>query len=339
MSAGNGLPAHRAANGGGRKTYWHLAGARRLPSSYEVVTSRLLYYVERGGFSVTLPTGEFYQRHQTGSPLQGAPWDELADPRATTYASYVALQSDAERHLARILETLDGGDYDRALPAAWTDTLAGVLSPLRYALHGLQMASAYLGQIAPAGRIAVAASFQAGDDVRRIQGVARRLAYLRTVRPGTGADGRERWQSDPAWQPLRRLVETLLVTYDWGEALIALNVCAKPRLDALILHEAAHAAEEAGDYVDSLLLRSYQPDATWQRAWTERLVQLALARGAASCRPAIEGWLSRWRPLADDAVRGLASLFADRADALAQAAAARADDWLASWMGGSEHAR
>jgi toluene monooxygenase system protein E len=28
------------------------------------------------------------------------------------------------------------------------------------------------------------------------------------------------WEQDPRWQPLRQFVERLLVTYDWGEALL-----------------------------------------------------------------------------------------------------------------------
>ena len=36
------------------KTYWHLAGARRMPTDYEIATSKLHYYVGRG-FEVEVP--------------------------------------------------------------------------------------------------------------------------------------------------------------------------------------------------------------------------------------------------------------------------------------------
>ena len=36
------------------KTYWHLAGARRMPTDYEVATSKLHYYVGRG-FEMAVP--------------------------------------------------------------------------------------------------------------------------------------------------------------------------------------------------------------------------------------------------------------------------------------------
>ena len=74
--------------------------ARRIPSDYEIGTSRLLYYVARGGFEVNLPTSAWYQRHQVASPLScGGRWElfeTFEDPRATTYGSYVRLQRDQE---------------------------------------------------------------------------------------------------------------------------------------------------------------------------------------------------------------------------------------------------
>ena len=52
-----------------RKTYWHLEGARRVPTDYEVATSRMLYYVGRG-FEVEVPLSDWYRRYQQGSTLE-----------------------------------------------------------------------------------------------------------------------------------------------------------------------------------------------------------------------------------------------------------------------------
>jgi toluene monooxygenase system protein E len=79
-----------------RKTYWHLGAGRRLPSDYEIATSRLLYHVDRGGFALELPTSDFYRRHQAQSLLVSDRWDEVSDPRATTYTKYVDLARERE---------------------------------------------------------------------------------------------------------------------------------------------------------------------------------------------------------------------------------------------------
>ena len=310
------------AMGGSRKTYSHLEGTRRLPTAYEIATSRLLYYVDRGGFAVELPTSDWYRRYQAGSPLvaarAGSPataWEAFEDPRATTYASYVRLQHDRELFIARVLDEASIARQDPTLPRAWLEALERTLSPLRFVYHGLQMIAAYVAHLAPSGRITVAATFQTGDELRRVHGIAFRLAQLRaTAGPRFGDDGRQRWQSDPSWQPLRRTIETLLVTYDWGEALVALNVCVRPMVDELFLVGLAALAERHGDYADAQVLRSFADDGVWQRAWTDRL--LRLARGSQKGdgdgdamndrRDAIARWIEDWRPRAAAAVHAAA---------------------------------
>ncbi len=310
-----------------RKTYSHLAGARRIPTTYEITTSKLLYYFDRGGFALELPTSEWYRRYQVGSPIGAAlpagstpGWEAFEDPRATTYASYVRQQRDREAFVACVLDAPSVARQDPALPAPWLETLERTLSPLRFVYHGLQMAAAYVAQMAPSGRITVAALFQTGDEIRRIHGIAFRVVQLRAVAgPTFGESGRDRWQNDPSWQPLRRIIEKLLVTYDWGAALVALNVCVRPLVDELFLIGLATLAERNGDYADAQILRSFADDGTWQREWTERLLRVAgsdpnglpsgsaEAGGASTARAAIAGWIEEWRPQIADAVAAAAS--------------------------------
>ena len=290
-----------------RKTYWHLGAGRRLPSDYEIATSRLLYHVERGGFAVELPTSDFYRRHQAGSLLVSERWDELCDPRATTYTKYVDTAREREGYVGRLLTSIEESDYDRELPAAWVETLGAVLSPLRFLCHGLQMVAAYVGQMAPSGRIAVAALFQCGDEIRRIQRFAYRLALLARRRPDVGTAGRKLWQSDPRWQPLRQAMEKLLCTYDWGEAFVALNVCLKPMLDDLFLVQFAELADRSRDHLDGQILRSLFEDCQWHRAWTEALLALATTDRADN-RVVVAGWRDAWRPTVDAAAGAAAAL-------------------------------
>jgi toluene monooxygenase system protein E len=285
-----------------RKTYWHLGADRRLPSDYEIATSRLLTHVARGGFAVTLPASDFYARHQAGSLLVSERFEDFADPRATTYTKYVDLGREREAYVGRLLGTIEESDHDRNLPQEWVETLGRALSPLRFACHGLQMAAAYVGQMAPSGRIAVAALFQCGDEIRRIQRLAYRLALLARRNPEVAATGRTLWQSDPAWQPLRRAIEKLLVTYDWGEALVALNLCLKPTLDDLFLCQLAEAADRVRAHFDAQILRSLLEDAAWHRAWTDALLTLAFADRPAN-RAVVARWVEIWAPTVEAITR------------------------------------
>src|SRR5262249_5125729 len=98
------------------KTYSHLAGRRRMPIEYQLVTTQLLYHPARG-LEVEVPLGAWYRRHLAGSPLRCSDWEQFEDPRATTYASYTALQSRQESHVEGVLRSIDSRDYDRQLPA------------------------------------------------------------------------------------------------------------------------------------------------------------------------------------------------------------------------------
>ena len=299
-----------------RKTYWHLGADRRLPSDYEIATSKLLCHVDRGGFAVELPTSDFYRRHQAGSQLVSDRWDQLCDPRATTYTKQGEalggelggdLFGEREGFVGRLLTSIEESDCDRELPAAWAQKLGDVLSPLRFLCHGLQMVAAYVGQMAPSGRIAVAALFQCGDEIRRIHRFAYRTALLARRRPDLGKSGRALWQSDPRWQPLRQAMEKLLVTYDWGEAFVVLNVCFKPMLDDVFLLQLAELADRSGDHLDGQILRSLFEDCQWHRAWTESLLALANADRPGN-RLVVRRWIDTWAPTIDAAARAAAAL-------------------------------
>jgi toluene monooxygenase system protein E len=295
------------------RTYWHLAQLGRVPSEYDIGTSRLLYYPGRG-FEVKTPVGAAHARHVGGSRLVFGPLvdERFRDPRATTYASYTELQKGKEIFVDGLLATLDDGAYDRRLSRSWLEVLAQVLAPLRYPVHGLQMVTGYVGSMAPAGRVVVACALQAADEMRRIQRLAYRLRQLQETHPGLGDDARARWTGDPMWQPWRRLVEELLVTYDLGEAFCALMLVVKPAFDELFGARFARLAAAAGDEVLTKLLGSLAEDAAWHRDWAAALTRALCeddSEHGATNAAALAGWRARWAPPTHAAVAAFAPLF------------------------------
>lgn len=275
-----------------------------MPSEYELVSTDLHYYT-RSGFEVRVPLSAWYEEHVAGSRLTGADWGAFRDPRETTYAAYARRQREREAFVDGVLRSIDERGYDARLDPAWVAALDRVLAPSRFLFHGLQMAAAYVGQIAPAGRITIACAFQAGDEMRRVQRVAYRMAQLGQTHPGFGEGSRPAWQSDPAWQPLREAIERLLVAYDWGEALVALCLVIKPALDAFFIEGLAAAAVRAGDPLFAEVLYSLGEDCAWHREWS-----LALLRLAVDARPenrrAMQAFVDKWHPLARRGVEALA---------------------------------
>src|SRR5260370_39481804 len=94
-----------------QKTYWHLLQQRRMPTEYEIVTSKLLCYTGEGftgkRFELDVPLLDWYKRFQQESPLTCTSWENFRDPRATTYTTYTESQRDKENFVAGILEVID----------------------------------------------------------------------------------------------------------------------------------------------------------------------------------------------------------------------------------------
>jgi toluene monooxygenase system protein E len=288
-----------------RRTYWHLEPLGRRPTDYEIGTSRLLYHMERGP-EVATPLDAWYQAHQRGSALPLVDAESFADPLATTYASYTERMRDKEVFVERLLACEAAGRAP-TFDSRWIERFERIVGPLRYPVHGLQMIAAYIGSMAPSGRIAVTCLFQSADELRRVELLTQRMCHMRSMHPSFGRESRAIWENDSAWQPLRRAVEQLLVTYDWAEALIALNGVVKPLFDDLFLIHLGALARAEGDDVLEKLLQSLHEDARWHRDWFAAWLGMALAESDG--RETVLGWRDRWESRAFEAIEALEPLF------------------------------
>jgi len=289
-----------------KRTYWHLSDLGRKPTDYDIATSRLHYWTARG-FEVKVPVSEWYERYQRGSDLRCRDWEQWGDPRQTTYTTYTTMQRTREAFVSGLLDSISD-DYDRGLSPQWVAVLDRVLAPLRYPGHGLQMVAAYIGNMAPSTRITIAATFQAADEMRRVQRIAYRMRQLQVTHPDFGRKARQTWQNDPIWQPLREVIETLLVTWDWGEALVALQFVLKPAFDELFMTQFGRLARAAGDDVLDRMFFSLKEDCAWHRAWSESLMLTAI-RDTPPSTPAVERWIEIWVPRVSRAIAAFHPIF------------------------------
>ena len=297
-----------------QKTYWHLLPQRRMPTEYEIVTSKLLCYTGEGftgkRFELDVPLKDWYRRYQEESPLLCSSWEKFRDPRETTYTKYTELQRDKEIFVDGIMEEIELTGYDAELRPGWLHMLTRVVAPFRYPGHGFQMIASYFGQMAPSGRITIAAALQSADEMRRIQRIAYRIRQLQKLYPGFGADSRHLWQTDAMWQPLREVVERLLIAYDWAESFVGLNVVLKPLVDELFMKHVSALALREDDYLLGQIFYSLNEDCQWHRQWTECLVRMAIEDDVRN-RDTIQEWINRWHPLAAGAAQTFAAVLDD----------------------------
>lgn len=295
-----------------QKTYWHLLEQRRMPTEYEIVTSKLLCYTGEGftgkRFELDVPLLDWYKRFQQDSPLTCSSWESFRDPRETTYTKYTGTQRDKEIFVDGILEEIDMSGYDGQLSPRWLHVLSRVVAPLRYPGHGLQMLASYVGQMAPSGRIVITAALQAGDEMRRVQRVAYRVRQLQRIYHGFATDSKARWQTDPLWQPLRMAIEKLLISYDWAESFVALNLVLKPLMDELFMNHLGDLALREGDHLLGQIFYSLNEDCRWHREWSQALARIAIEDNPRNTGT-IQRWIEKWHPLAASALQAFAPVF------------------------------
>ncbi|WP_431239821.1 toluene hydroxylase [Mycolicibacterium aichiense] len=297
----------------GRKTYSRLETGRRIPTEYELMSTGLHYnHPRRFELPAGNPVVDWYYRYREGSALQAQDWDRFTDPRHTTYRSYTQLQDGREDVVDGLLREIDDTAYDTRLDDEWIRFLDRWYSPLRFPVHGLQMLAAYVAQMAPSSRITNCASFQTGDEMRRIQRIAYRTVQLAGSPLNAEAAARQRatWEDAAAFQPLRELIERALVAYDWGESFIVTNAVIKPRIDRLVNQDIAGTLATANsDPILSSIHFSLDEDAHWHREWTAALMRHILEDNAANAE-VVSGWIEKWSPLASEALEAFADVIA-----------------------------
>ncbi len=323
------------------KTWSYLAKQRRRPSEYEIVSVKLHYSTDNPKapweLDPDLHMNRWYRQYRNDSPLKHPDWDAFRDPDELVYRTYNILQDGQETYVRSLFDQFADREHDLALEEAWLKVLARLYAPARYVFHTLQMASAYLMQMAPASTISNCATFQTADSLRWVQHTAYRTRELANNRPGFGFGENERriWEDDPAWQGFRELMEKVLVAWDWGESFVALNLVAKPAVEEAVLVQLGKAARHEGDTLLGLLTQAQMRDAERHRRWTGALTRMALEEEGN--RQVIEEWIAKWQPLADKAIAAYCSALAADDPEVAEEAGRAVRDFRASLGLGVRH--
>ena len=146
------------------RTWSHLAGRRRRPSEYEIVSTNLMYDAKNAEspfeLGPNIPLSRWFKKYRHASPLTGRDWEEFRDPDELTYRAYNILQDGQETYIEGLFDQHNELQYDADLDAAWVAVLPRWYTPARYAFHTVQMASHYLVQIVPSSTIRNCATYQ-----------------------------------------------------------------------------------------------------------------------------------------------------------------------------------
>lgn len=298
-----------------RRTFSAFGDVRKMPSEYEIVTHGQNWTMRHNRSSAfeqnpASPANLWFLTYRDQSPLQAEDWEQFREPDGLTYRMYVNAQAESESKVHGVLEEYALLGADASFSPSWVETLAMLYTPSRYAIHGFQQVEAYIGYLAPTSYITNPAGLSTADFLRRVTTVAYRTRELQVAHPDAGigtSQERRHWEQHPAWQPTRKAVESALVTYDWGEAFTALNLVLLPTLDDVLTRQFGELALANDDNLSWLLQSFLDADNQRRNRWSHAVATFAIGQKPESAA-AIEKWVAKWAPIADEAAAGLGTL-------------------------------
>jgi methane monooxygenase component A beta chain/propane monooxygenase small subunit len=325
--------ATRLGEGQPRTFVW-FTPARRKPTEYE------LYTVGQQSGPQDWLDVDWPLRFDNGrapwvdesSAVRSSLWPAYRDPRGVWQRPYVSACNQDEQALGRLLPVLTQGSAAGLSPTWSGEILAGPYAAWPFVEYGLFLALAYAVREARSDTIEFSVVFQAADHLRLLQDIVLHLDHLHDEVSGfSDAGAREAWMTDPTLVPIREVIERLVVSQDWMEILVAVNLVFEPLVGHLAKTELfGRRAPSFGDAATPTVLAQSVVDADRALESTQALVGLVCAdpdHGPAN-RAIVAGWVDGWSERCAAAARAFLPTFTvcgidadSRAEALSRSVA------------------
>lgn len=294
-------------------SFSYIKPAKKRASQYEEITLHTQWdpknFAVQGWFNLDKNGRPIWNEDSTLVRVED--WWEYRDPAGEWFRPFVKRQADTGRAIEQATAGAARADSYADFTPAWVEFLASDYAAFRYVDYGLFLVLCQAQREAGSDVVAQPIVFQAIEKDRHAQDIT--LYGMELERHIDGFSDRnckQVWLESPVWQPLRRLIETLLATRDWAEINIVVNVLLDPLVSALFLRELVlRSAPLNGDAVTPVLVEGAEADRCLRRASTIAFVQLLLQQNPAN-RAVVDRWLKQWQPQVMAAAQALAPLFA-----------------------------
>jgi propane 2-monooxygenase small subunit len=286
--------------------------AKRRASLYEDVTIDTQPSIHRHlgrGWPVSFEDGRGTW-DDASTALQSSDWFAFRDPGEYWKRPYYQRETAIERQIDGAMHSAAEQGLINDFSPEWVEWLRTSLQVPAYVEHGLWFALATIGRACLSDSVATCVCLQAAMKQRSAQAL---VLYAMDLEPHHGPfpieAARDAFLSEAAWQPTRRYLERLAATPDWGEVIVAVNLCFEPVVGTLLRRELGiRAAAANGDTVTPVLARVATQEWEWAQAWSTELVRFLAADAdhGEQNRAVIEHWIADWEPLGNEAALALA---------------------------------
>jgi propane monooxygenase small subunit len=323
MAAEAGPPTKQMGDGKGRRgedperSFQWFKPKKRRASLYEDVTvdsqPSVYRHLDRG-WPVHFEDGRGMWSDES-TALRSGDWYEFRDPGQMWERPYYQAGTSHEQLIEGAMRTARRERAIEDFTPEWVDFHRKYLQVPAFIEHGIWLALASASRDTLSDTVTHCVALEAAMKQRQAQAY---LLYGMDLEEHFGEfpvdRARESFLRDDVWQPARRYVERLRATPDWGERVIATNICFEPTVGLLIRRELLmRSVRFNGDILTQALSHVAQLEWEWVYGWTVDFVRFLLedAEHGDANREALSGWLADWGPLAEEAAKSMQPVFED----------------------------
>lgn len=285
-----------------RQTFSHVArrlGADKPASRYQEATLELQPEVNFHYKPLWEPDRDLYDKRRTAIEMND--WYAFKDPRQYYYGTYTVTRARQQDAMEKSIEFVTKRALLSSLDEPARARIASLIVPLRHVEWAANTNNCFVTAYGWGTAITQATMFHAMDRL----GIAQYQSRIGLLLDGNSGnallEGKRLWLEAPAWQPLRRTVENLMVVRDWFETFVAQNLV----LDGL-LYPLVHS------HIDARLAQAHGPGlsmlnefaATWfdeSSRWVDATVKTAFIESPQNAA-LITRWVQHWHTQAVDAL-------------------------------------
>lgn len=228
------------------------------------------------------------------------------------WASTIARESTSDARQARAVRRVTESGTLGAVDDRWVRFLAQNIQVSAFVWQQTSRLLERAADACPWGPLARCIELQAAMHTRQAQSAVLYAIDLEALGDQQPLDqARAQWVGGRAWQPTRRALSGLTVVDDWGETVVAINVCFEPLIGQLMRYEwGTLLAQAYGDATTPVVAEATQVQYAWARDWTTEAVRALIAdqRHGEHNRRLIERWVRAWTEPAHAAATALTGL-------------------------------
>jgi phenol/toluene 2-monooxygenase (NADH) P1/A1 len=294
-----------------RRTFDHLAeklGPDKKPTRYQEAVWGLQPEVNFHYRPTWQPELDVYDPRRTAVVMQD--FDDLIDPRQYYYGTWTIQRGRQQDSQDRNFTVAETRGLLETLDEAWKDKIKAFVVPIRHIAWAANTNNSYIGAYGFGAPVTSACAMHMIDHLGIAQYITRIALILGDGNPVVLDDAKEAWMSDPAWQPMRALVEESMVVKDWFELFLLQNFLIDGTVHPLVFDRFDKEVIAHGGAAFSMLTEYMVDWYAESTRWVDAVLKRAAAESDAN-KKLLGGWVATWSPRVQDALRPLADFAFD----------------------------